>query len=71
VTENPPSYTECVHRALRTAREPMTMDALIQAVGEMRPLTAKNIRSTLYSAINQSMVMGSRAVRSARWTHSV
>jgi hypothetical protein len=32
----------------------MTMDALIQAVGEMRPPTAKNIRSTIYSAINQS-----------------
>ena len=54
MNEKPASYTECVHHILQTAPAPITMDALIQAVGEMRPLTAKNIRSTLHNVINQS-----------------
>jgi len=54
VTEKPLSYTECVHRVLQAAPAPIAMDALIQAVGEMRPLTAKNVRSTLRNAISQS-----------------
>ncbi len=52
--KKPISYTECIHRVLQAAPAPVTMDELIQVVGEMRPLTAKNIRSTLHNAINQS-----------------
>jgi hypothetical protein len=54
MSNKPVSYTDCVHRVLQAAAAPITMDELIQAVGEMRPLTAKNIRSTLHNAINQS-----------------
>jgi hypothetical protein len=54
LSQKPLSYTECVHRVLQAISAPITMDELIEAVGEMRPLTAKNIRSTLHNAINQS-----------------
>jgi hypothetical protein len=54
MSEKPLSYTECVHRVLQAAPAPMTMDELIQAVGQMRPLTAKNIRSSLGNALHQS-----------------
>lgn len=56
VNKKPLSYAECVRRVLQAAPAPITMDELIQAVGKMRPLTAKNIRSTLHNAINQSPV---------------
>ena len=54
MSPKPLSYTECVHRVLQAISAPITMDELIEAVGGMRPLTAKNIRSTLHNAINQS-----------------
>jgi hypothetical protein len=59
MNEKPLSYSECVHRVLQAASAPITVDELIQAVGEMRPLTAKNIRSTMHNAINQSPLCAS------------
>lgn len=59
MSEKPLSYTECVHRVLQAAPAPLTMDELIQTVGEMRPLTAKNIRSSLHNALNQSPLCAS------------
>ncbi len=56
MSQKPLSYAECVRRVLQAAPAPITMDELIQAVGEMRPLTSKNIRSTMHNAITQSRV---------------
>ena len=54
MNKKPLSYIDCIRRVLQAAPAPITMDDLIQKVGEMRPLTAKNIRSTMHNAINQS-----------------
>jgi len=54
MSEKPLSYAECVHRVLQAAPAPVSMDALIHTVGEMRPLTAKNVRSAMHNAIGQS-----------------
>ncbi len=45
-----PSYTECVRQALRSADGPMSMDDLLAAVEDRRPLT-KSARSAVYQAM--------------------
>lgn len=47
-----PSYTACVTQALRSATHPLSMDELLAAVEEQRPLT-RSARSAVYQAMGK------------------
>lgn len=49
-----PSYTDLVYEALQAASHPLSFDEIFTAVNERRPITTRNPRATIRSALNQS-----------------
>lgn len=57
MSNKPPSYAELTHRVMRDAPEPLTVDQIIARVHAIRPITTKNPKQTIRSAISTSALI--------------
>jgi len=57
MSNTPPSYAELTHRVVRDAPEPLTVDQIIARVHALRPITTKNPKQTIRSAISASALI--------------